>query len=154
MNILMLYPRFPEQTFWNTARTVKLILGRKAIMPPLGLLTIAGYFPGDFSLRLIDRNVSEESPSDWEWADIVVISAMLAQQADYRRCVSRAKLYDKPIAVGGPFTHAMPDTACADADWVCFGEAESIMDPFVSDLRADRRRAELSRWFCHGYGIG
>jgi radical SAM superfamily enzyme YgiQ (UPF0313 family) len=140
MNILMLYPRFPEQTFWNTARTVKLILGRKAIMPPLGLLTIAGYFPGDFSLRLIDRNVSEESPSDWEWADIVVISAMLAQQADYRRCVSRAKLYDKPIAVGGPFTHAMPNTACADADWVCFGEAESIMDPFVSDLRADRRR--------------
>jgi len=38
MNVLMLYPKFPEQTFWNTARSVKLLWGRKAIMPPLGLL--------------------------------------------------------------------------------------------------------------------
>jgi hypothetical protein len=43
MNVLMLYPKFPEQTFWNTARSIKLLWGRKAIMPPLGLLTIASY---------------------------------------------------------------------------------------------------------------
>ncbi|HYT53391.1 MAG TPA: hypothetical protein VEQ38_01665 [Verrucomicrobiae bacterium] len=48
MNILMLYPKFPEQTFWNTTRSVKLLWGRKAIMPPLGLLTIASYLPEDF----------------------------------------------------------------------------------------------------------
>lgn len=48
MNILMLYPRFPEQTFWNTAGSIKFMLGRKAIMPPLGLLTIASYLPPDF----------------------------------------------------------------------------------------------------------
>ena len=33
MNVLMLYPKFPEQTFWNTARSVQLLWGRKAIMP-------------------------------------------------------------------------------------------------------------------------
>jgi hypothetical protein len=115
MNILMLYPRFPEQTFWNSAGSIKFMLGRKAIMPPLGLLTIASYLPRDFSLRLIDRNVSEEAISDWDWADVVVISVMLAQQADYRRCVSLAKMRGKPIAVGGPLTHAMPEIACADA---------------------------------------
>ena len=38
MNVLMLYPKFPEETFWNTARSIKLLWGRKAIMPPLGLL--------------------------------------------------------------------------------------------------------------------
>jgi radical SAM superfamily enzyme YgiQ (UPF0313 family) len=139
MNILILYPRFPEQTFWNTAGSIKFMLGRKAIMPPLGLLTIASYLPPDFSLRLIDRNVSEEAISDWDWADVVVISVMLAQQADYRRCVSLAKMRGKPIAVGGPFTHAMPEVACADADWVCFGEAEAIIDQLISDLRAGRR---------------
>ncbi len=139
MNVLMLYPKFPEQTFWNTARSVKLLWGRKAIMPPLGLLTIASYLPEDFSLRLVDRNVAAESDSDWAWADVVFLSVMMAQQDDYRECVANAKMRGKPIAVGGPFTHALPEDACADADWVCFGEAEDIMEQLVSDLRADRR---------------
>jgi radical SAM superfamily enzyme YgiQ (UPF0313 family) len=108
MNVLMLYPKFPEQTFWNTARSVKLLWGRKAIMPPLGLLTVAAYLPEDFSLRLVDRNVAEECVSDWEWADVVFLSVMMAQREDYRECVAQAKMRGKPIAVGGPFTHALP----------------------------------------------
>jgi radical SAM superfamily enzyme YgiQ (UPF0313 family) len=139
MNVLMLYPKFPEQTFWNTARSVQLLWGRKAIMPPLGLLTIAAYLPQDFSLRLVDRNVAAESAGDWEWADVVFLSVMMAQREDYRECVANAKMRGKPIALGGPFTHALPEEACADADWVCFGEAESITEQLVSDLRADRR---------------
>jgi radical SAM superfamily enzyme YgiQ (UPF0313 family) len=139
MNVLMLYPKFPEQTFWNTARTIKLLWGRKAIMPPLGLLTIASYLPADFSLSLVDRNVAEESESDWEWADVVFLSVMMAQREDYRACVASAKMRGKPIAVGGPFTHALPEEAGADADWICFGEAESIMDDLAGDMRDDRR---------------
>lgn len=139
MNILMLYPKFPEEIFWNTGRSGKLFLHRNGIMPPLGLLTIASYLPEDFQVRLIDRNVSEESEADWEWADVVFLSLMVAQLGDYRVCVDNARIHRKPIAVGGPFTHAMPEIATADADWVCFGEAETIMDQFTSDLRADRR---------------
>jgi radical SAM superfamily enzyme YgiQ (UPF0313 family) len=146
MNVLMLYPKFPEQTFCNTARSVKLLWGRRAIMPPLGLLTIASYLPADFSLRLVDRNVAEESDSDWEWADVIFLSVMMAQPEDYRACVANAKMRGKPIAVGGPFTHALPEEACADADWVCFGEAESIMDELAGDLRADRRRPRRQRY--------
>jgi radical SAM superfamily enzyme YgiQ (UPF0313 family) len=142
MNVLMLYPRFPQETFWNTARSVRLLYGRKAIMPPLGLLTLASYLPEQFSIRLIDRNVADEFESDWEWADVVFLSLMLAQREDYRVCVARAKSRGKPIAVGGPFTHAMPEVALADADWVCFGEAENIMHEFVSDLLAGRRRRQ------------
>jgi len=139
MNVLMIYPKFPAQTFWNTARSIKLLWGRKAIMPPLGLLTIASYLPEDFALRLVDRNIDEESPSDWEWADIVFLSVMMAQREDYRECIANAKMHGKPIAVGGPMTHALPEVACADADWVCFGEAESIIEELAGDLRADRR---------------
>ncbi len=111
-------------------------------MPPLGLLTIASYLPEDFSLRLIDRNVGEESPSDWEWADVVFLSVMMAQRDDYRECVANAQSRGKPIAVGGPFTHALPETARTDADWLCFGEAEDIIDDLVGDIRADRRGRE------------
>jgi radical SAM superfamily enzyme YgiQ (UPF0313 family) len=139
MNVLMLYPKFPEQTFWNTAASIKLLWGRKAIMPPLGLLTIASYLPEDFSVRLVDRNVSEESEADLQWADVVFLSVMMAQRQDYRACLDVVKRYGKPVAVGGPLTHAMPEVACADGDWVCFGEAETVMEELVSDLRADRR---------------
>jgi hypothetical protein len=109
MNVLMLYPKFPEQTFWNTTRSIKLLWGRRAIMPPLGLLTIAAYLPEDFSVRLVDRNVAEKCASDWEWADVVSLSVMMAQREDYRQCVAQAKMRGKPIAVGGPFTHALPE---------------------------------------------
>jgi radical SAM superfamily enzyme YgiQ (UPF0313 family) len=139
MNVLLLYPKFPEETFWNTARSVKRLWGRPAIMPPLGLLTIASYLPDDFSLRLVDRNVAEEGEADWNWADVVFLSAMLAQREDYRACVARAKRRQKPIAVGGPLTHALPEMAAADGDWVCYGEAETVIDALVRDLRAGRR---------------
>jgi radical SAM superfamily enzyme YgiQ (UPF0313 family) len=55
------------------------------------------------------------------------------------RCIERAKAHGKPVAVGGPLTHAMPEKLLAQADWICFGEAESIMDELVADLRAHRR---------------
>lgn len=139
MNVLMLYPKFPAETFWNAVRSVELLWGRRGIMPPLGLLTIAAYLPRDFSVRLVDRNVAEESESDWHWADAVFLSVMTAQQVDYRRCVARARSRGKPLAVGGPLTHAFPELACADADWVCFGEAEGIMEALAADVRAGRR---------------
>jgi radical SAM superfamily enzyme YgiQ (UPF0313 family) len=139
MKVLMIYPRFPEETYWNVLRAVKLFMHRRGEMPPLGLLTVASYLPSDFEVRLVDRNVSEETEADWEWADVVFLSAMLAQRRDYARCVAMAKARGKPIAVGGPLTHAMPESLRAEPDWICFGEAESIMDELVADLRAGRR---------------
>jgi radical SAM superfamily enzyme YgiQ (UPF0313 family) len=138
MKILMIYPRFPE-TFWNASRSARVFLARRAEVPPLGLLTVASYLPPDFEVRLVDRNVSEESVADWEWADVVFLSVMLAQRDDYELCVREAKARRKPVAVGGPLTHAIPEVVLAQADWVCFGEAESIMEELVLDLRADRR---------------
>src|SRR5262249_58866692 len=64
---------------------------------------------------------------------------MRAQRDDYAACVEKARTIGKPVAVGGPFTHAMPEALVQQADWVCFGEAESIMDELVADLRGDRR---------------
>jgi radical SAM superfamily enzyme YgiQ (UPF0313 family) len=139
MRILMVYPRFPEETFWNSVDSAELFMHCGGMMPPLGLLTIASYLPSDFEVRLVDRNVARETDADWEWADVVFLSAMLAQRGDYEVCVDLAKAHGKPVAVGGPLTHAMPDGLLAGADWICFGEAESIMDELVADLRADRR---------------
>ena len=56
MNILMLYPKFPEHTFWNVDVAMKAVTGKAGTMPPLGLLTIASYLPEDFEILCeIDR---------------------------------------------------------------------------------------------------
>ena len=74
MNVLMLYPKFSGENFWHASRSNKLFLRRGALMPPLGLLTIASYLPEDFHIRLIDRNLADESEQDWNWADVVFLS--------------------------------------------------------------------------------
>lgn len=145
MNILMLYPKFPEHTFWNVDGAMKSIVGKTGTMPPLGLLTIASYLPDDFAVRLIDRNVEEETAEDWAWADIVFFSFMGAQIQDTVRCGLRARELGKPFAVGGPATHAAPRYA-DNADWVCVQEAEDIMAEFVDDLRSGRR----GKHYCGG----
>ena len=139
MKILMLYPRFFEPTFWNPHRSGRDFYGKNVTMAPLGFLTIASYLPDDFQLRLVDRNVAPETAEDWAWADVVFLSLMSVQRDDYRVCVDNARAHGKLVAVGGPYTHNSPEQVAADADWVCFGEAEDIMEAFVADLRAGAR---------------
>ncbi len=139
MNILMIYPKYPDATFWNANISQRLLENQKALLPPLGLLTIASYFPPEFEIRLIVRNVREETEDDWQWADAVLLSLMAVQKADYLRCLSEARRFKKPVAIGGPYTHAFSEEIVAEGDWICFGEAESIMPEFISDLREGRR---------------
>jgi radical SAM superfamily enzyme YgiQ (UPF0313 family) len=139
VRILLISPRHPDQTFWKLDASARRLTGRPATMAPLGLLTVASYLPDEFEVRLVDRNLRLESELDWQWADAVFLSAMLAQQPDYRRCLERARYFGVPVAVGGPYTSAMSERVAAEADWVCIGEAESIMPELVEDLRADRR---------------
>jgi len=44
MNLLMIYPEFPD-TFWSFRHALKFI-SKKAVHPPLGLLTVAAMLPG------------------------------------------------------------------------------------------------------------
>ena len=56
MNVLMIYPKFPAETFWNNTRSLNRFTHNRANMPPLGLLTVASSLPADFQVRLVDRN--------------------------------------------------------------------------------------------------
>ncbi|MCX7935671.1 MAG: cobalamin B12-binding domain-containing protein, partial [Planctomycetota bacterium] len=70
--ILLLYPRIPTSTYWSYSHALHL-LGRKSLMPPLGLLTVAGMLPRHWEIRLIDLNIEECSDEDLRWADAVFI---------------------------------------------------------------------------------
>ena len=78
MNILLIYPKFPD-TFWSFNHAVSFI-GQKAAFPPLGLLTVAALLPQKWSKRLVDTNVERLRETDLLWADMVFIGGMTVQR--------------------------------------------------------------------------
>ena len=78
MNILLVYPTFPK-SFWSFAYALE-IYGRKALLPPLGLLTVGAMLPGEWNKRLVDLNVQPLTDEDLAWADYVFLSGMAVQR--------------------------------------------------------------------------
>ena len=89
MNVLLLYPRFPK-SFWSFEKTIEL-LGRKAMLPPLGLITVAAILPQEWNYKLVDLNVREVTESEWDWSELVICSAMIVQKPDLLVQIQEAK---------------------------------------------------------------
>lgn len=131
MKILLVYPEFPT-TYWSFHYALK-FLGKKAALPPLGLITVAALLPDGWQLRLTDMNVSRLRKRDLEWADAVLISAMVVQQDSVREVIRRAKAMGKTVIAGGPAFTCEPE-AYAGVDHLVLGEAEISLAPFVEDF--------------------
>lgn len=128
-NVLMIYPRFSAESFWNYAVTSG-VLGAKYPTIPLGLITLAAMLPADWNIRLINRNTEELRDEDITAADLVMTGGMLFQQADTLRLIAMAKRLGKPVAVGGPDATSSPHIYEA-ADFRVLGEAEGIIGTFI-----------------------
>jgi radical SAM superfamily enzyme YgiQ (UPF0313 family) len=139
MKVLLLYPLFPP-SFWSFERTMELA-GLKAMLPPLGLITVAAMLPPEWELRLVDRNVCDVTEDDWQWADMVMLSAMIVQKRDLLEQIREAKRRGKTVVVGGPYATALPQE-CAEAgpDFLVLDEAEVTLPMFFAALeRGDTR---------------
>jgi radical SAM superfamily enzyme YgiQ (UPF0313 family) len=133
-NVLLVYPRFSTDTFWNYAETCKLF-GARCPQPPLGLITVAALLPPSWEVRLVDRNAEELKPADLEWADLVMTGGMLPQERDTLTVIDLCHAQGKPVAVGGPAITSTPDVY-ATADFRVLGEAEGIIDKFIAAWEA------------------
>lgn len=130
MNILLVYPRFPK-SFWSFDKTLELV-GMKAQLPPLGLVTVAAILPQSWDFKLVDRNVREVEDAEWRWADIVIVSAMIVHRPDFLAAIRTAKEYGKLVAVGGPYPTSLPHEAEeAGADFLILDEGEITLPMFV-----------------------
>src|SRR5438270_9174341 len=133
MRALLLYPLFPS-SFWSFEETVQL-LGRKAMLPPLGLVTVAAILPKDWEFKLVDRNVRDVTEEEWAWAEIVLVSAMIVQKADFAAMIQEAKRRGKKVAVGGPYPTALPHEAeRSGADYLVLDEGEVTIPMFLEAL--------------------
>ena len=131
MNVLIVYPLFPV-TYWGFQYGLRLI-GKRAALPPLGLITVAALLPSNCYVRLVDLNVDVLRDDDFKWADIVLTGGLLIQAESMQELIVRAHAFKRPVAVGGPAPTTSPDLF-GDADVVFQGEAEGRIDDLVRAL--------------------
>lgn len=137
--VLMVYPRFPP-SFWSFSGALEMT-GRRAVMAPTGLATIAAMLPAEYFevMPIIDLNVEPLSDQRLQEADLVLFSAMIVQQDSLRELIARAHHFGKKAVVGGPFATSYTEEVLAmGADHLVLGEAELTLAPFVTDLVAGR----------------
>ena len=109
-------------------------------MPPLGLLTIAGMFPDNYNLKVVDMNIEQLTDAHLDWADMVLTSTMIVQQASLYDVVQRCNRADVPIIAGGPHPTSYYDNIKEECDGTVdhflFGEVEEIFEDFMTDFQS------------------
>jgi radical SAM superfamily enzyme YgiQ (UPF0313 family) len=127
----MIYPEFPD-TFWGFKHALEFV-GKKAALPPLGLISVAALLPKEWAKRLVDVNVRRLTDPDLVWADMAFVSAMTVQQESVRRIIARCKAAGVKVVAGGPlFTDTVDQFP--DVDHFVLNEAELTLPPFLDDL--------------------
>lgn len=133
MKALLLYPQFP-QSFWSYDRFMKMA-GLKAVIPPLGIITVAALLPQEWEIRFYDRNVNPETAEDWKWCDLVILSAMLVQKPDFHSLIQKAVQLGKKVAVGGPYPTSVPQDALdSGAHYLVLDEGELTVPQFLDAI--------------------
>lgn len=133
MKALLIYPLFPK-TFWSYDRFMEMA-DLKAFIPPLGIITVAALLPEDWEIRFYDRNVAPETEADWEWCDMLILSAMLVQREDFHLLIRKAIQLGKKVAVGGPYPTSLPEHALeSGAHYLILDEGEMTVPQFLQAL--------------------
>ena len=137
-NALFVYPKFPP-SYWGFKYALD-FLGKKSSMPPLGLLTIAGMFPDNYNLKVVDMNVEPLTDAHLDWADMVLTSTMIVQKASLYDVVQRCNRAGVPIIAGGPHPTSYYDNIKEECDGTVnhflFGEVEEIFEGFLTDFES------------------
>jgi radical SAM superfamily enzyme YgiQ (UPF0313 family) len=136
-NVLLVYPRFAADTFWNFAATCELF-GAKYPAAPLGLITVAALLPPAWSVRLVDRNAECLTDDHLQWADLVMTGGMVPQHPDTLAIIDLCHRHNKPVVVGGPAVTSSPHLY-KKADFRVLGEAEDVINDFIAAWEAGAR---------------
>jgi radical SAM superfamily enzyme YgiQ (UPF0313 family) len=137
MNILMVYPKL-SLSFWSIRKILDM-RGEKGVQPPLSLLTLAALLPREWRLRLVDMNVRPIREDDWEWAEVVMISAMFSQKPGLMEVLAEARRRQKKTVAGGAYPTLLPEELLeVGCDHVVKGEAENAISLLVDTIAHGR----------------
>lgn len=117
------------------------IVPERALVPPLGLITVAALCPAHWKIRLVDQAFQELRDEDILWADLVMVSAMAVQRKGVRLTLERASKLNRRTMIGGPYASSDPDALLPLADHVVVGEPDEMFGEIALDLeRGSARR--------------
>jgi radical SAM superfamily enzyme YgiQ (UPF0313 family) len=139
VRLLLVNPRFPE-SFWSFRWGIdKVLAGKRAVNPPLGLATLAALCPPDWEVTIVDENV--EALPVGRHADIVGVCGMGVQHTRQVELLSFYRRQGAFVVAGGSFASLCPERYEGVADTVIAGEAEYVWPAFCRDYmnRATRR---------------
>jgi len=130
LKVLLVYPEMPP-TYWSMRYALPFI-GKKAVFPPLGLLTVAAMLPEDAEVSLVDLNVAPLRDAALVAADLVFISAMIVQKDSMAQVIRRCNALGKPVVAGGPYPTSCHEQIQGVAHFV-LNEAEVTLPLFLQD---------------------
>ena len=134
MKILLVNPDIPL-TFWSFKNALNFI-SKKALLPPLGLLTVAAMLPRNWETKLIDMATTKLRDRDIQWADYVFITAMHIQQKSAHKVIERCRKIGTKVVAGGPLFTTIPEHYI-HVDHLVLKEAELTLPMFIRDLQND-----------------
>ncbi|ELS00063.1 B12-binding domain-containing radical SAM protein [Gloeocapsa sp. PCC 73106] len=141
--ILCVFPKY-SPSFGTFSNTYPLMWGVKAFMPPQGILVAAAYLPKQWEVRFVDENIRLAKPSEYKWADAVIVSGMHIQRPQINQINAMAHRYEKVTVLGGPSVSSCPEYY-PDFDLLHIGELGDAMDRLIAhiDLYPERPAEQI-----------
>jgi len=145
--ILLVYPRFTRTSLFGFHHLAKLMPGKRAVMPSLGLITFGALLDrSEWDVRLADENVRPLRKGELAWADVVALSGMHMQRERLTELLCEAGDLGKVTVVGGPSVSICPEYYPM-ADALHIGEVGDATSALIDFLRTAKHGAEPQRVF-------
>lgn len=145
--MLLVYPKFTRTSLFGFNHLARLMPGKRAVMPSLGLMTFGALLDRrEWDVRLVDENVASLRERDLAWADVVALSGMHMQRERLTEILLEANRRGKVTVVGGPSVSICPEYYPM-ADALHVGEVGDATDDLLDFLRTASHGAEPQRVF-------
>jgi len=128
MHVKMILPALTEakSPFW---RPIKY-----SLFPPLGLATLAGYFPDHWTVDMQDEHVETLNTNDAP--DLVIIQVYITNAFRAYALADHYRAKGAFVCLGGLHVTSLPNEAVPHADAIFLGPGEDIFPQFLQDFQA------------------
>jgi len=129
-----LYLISPHQKYINYPAHVELakMFGKKRLMIPLALPTVAGLTPAHYDIKIFDEDI-EAIPVNKN-LDIVGITTLAATITRAYELADNYRSQGVKVVFGGPYASFMTEEALLHADCIVVGEAEGLWEECLHDF--------------------
>ncbi len=139
VRLLLINPTTPE-SFWSFRWALERILeGKRALNPPLGLATLAALCPPHWQVTIADENLGPLP--DRPEVDLIGICGMGVQAPRQKELLARYRSAGYRVVAGGSYASLCPEEYAGLADHVVAGEAEYIWPRFCAEFERGAAQA-------------